>query len=64
MSLPINEDNGESFWIGGQKAYNFMLGKNLALRVELWDDAAIFFTAEFDYISFGEVSTNFQLQIA
>ena len=62
MSSGFEEDNGDTFWIGGSKAYKLTLGKQLAIRIEMWDADDTLLTAEFDFISFGETSQNFLMK--
>ena len=62
MTSGFEEDDGDTFWIGGQRAYKLTLGKQLALRMEMWDDNGTFLTTEFDFISFGETSQNFLMK--
>ena len=63
MTEGFEEYNGTAYWLGGDTSYKTSLGKRLALRVELWDADNTFFTSEFDFISIGESSNNFKINI-
>ena len=63
MKSGFEEDNENTYWFGGEKAYKLFLGKQLALRLELWDDKNDLLTAEFDFFGFGDIGQNFKVSL-
>ena len=63
MRTGFEEDSGNTYWFGAEKAYKLFLGKQLAVRIELWDDKSEFLTAEFDFLGFGDASENFKMSL-
>ena len=61
MTQGFGSDNKTSFWLGGHKSYQQTFGKQLALRVELWDDKNTFFSAEFDFIGIKDAAQNYKM---
>lgn len=63
MTYGFNEDNEETYWLGGEPSYKLTLGKILGLRIEIWDVTGTLYTAEFSFFGIGDASMNFWLNV-
>ena len=63
MTEGFGSGSKTTFWQGGLQVNKQTFGKQLALRVELWDEKNTFFSAEFDYIGMRDSDQNYKMNI-